>query len=186
MWKYVMVLTISLAVVSCDDDPVLPDLDPDEMRYDGANNSAPILPTGDAEAAIRFNGQTLDFYAGKKIDAVQYYIYNPPAVAEIVIYGQGSGNTPGAVLYEQTITSALGANSWNTIPLLSPLDLPTGEVWIGIRMEIASTSQVIGCDAGPAQEGGDWLFQSSDNAWLTFRGRGGESINWNIRAKVID
>jgi hypothetical protein len=44
---------------------------------------------------------------------------------------------------------------------------------------------VIGCDAGPSKDNGDWLYESGDGQWISFLDRGGDDINWNIRA-VID
>ena len=45
----------------------------------------------------------------------------------------------------------------------------------------------LGCDAGPTDGGGDWLFRDSDGEWDSFRQRaGGESINWNIRGIITE
>ncbi|HLF64051.1 MAG TPA: hypothetical protein VI603_09870 [Saprospiraceae bacterium] len=44
--------------------------------------------------------------------------------------------------------------------------------------------QVIGCDAGPSKDNGDWLYQSSDGLWRSFLDRGGDDINWNVRAGI--
>ena len=187
MWRYMTCLLLTLTLfVACDDDPVI-DFDPNLMHLDGENNTAPFLPQGIAEAAARFDAETLAQYAGKRIDNVDYFIYDLPDAAEIVIYGKGQGNEPGPILYESIITTALVGGGWNTIPLLEPLELPSDELWITIKMDIGTAgTQVIGCDAGPAEEGGDWLFESTDNQWRTFRSRSGSDINWNIRAVMID
>ncbi|MDX1410243.1 MAG: hypothetical protein R3330_18965 [Saprospiraceae bacterium] len=185
MWKYVGLLML-VALTACKDDPADP-FDPGLMHLDGANNTAPFLPAGTVEAAARFDADILAQYAGKRIDNVQFFIYDIPDEAHLMIYGQGQGNEPGPVLYESEITGALAQGGWNTLPLLAPLDLPSDALWITIRMQINNGGiQVIGCDAGPAQDGGDWLFESTDNQWRTFRARSGSNINWNIRAVMIE
>lgn len=177
---------ISVAFLACKDDPVDP-FDPNLLNHDGENNTAPFLPEGTVEAAARFDADILSQYAGKRIDNVDYFIYDLPDAAEIRIYGKGQNDQPGPLLYESVITTALAPGGWNQIPLLEPLDLPADELWITIRMQVGTAgTQVIGCDAGPAEEGGDWLFESTDNQWRTFRARSGSDINWNIRAVLID
>lgn len=188
--KYLLLICLGLtiAITSCkDDDDSGPDLDPDLMHLDGFNNSAPFLTAGTAEAAARFSPEIVDFYAGKQIDAIQYFVFDVPVTCEMILYGEGQGNAPGPQVYWEDITARLQENSWNTIQLAAPFDIPEGALWITMRMEIAAPGgQYIGCDAGPAEEGGDWLYESSDNQWLTFRSRSGVDINWNIRAMVSE
>ncbi|NBC09496.1 MAG: hypothetical protein GVY26_20080, partial [Bacteroidetes bacterium] len=46
--------------------------------------------------------------------------------------------------------------------------------------------QSIGCDAGPNQSNGDWLYDSNDSQWLPYTDRTPESINWNIRGELTE
>jgi hypothetical protein len=184
---FMLFVALSLAIAGCKDDDSGPDLDPNLMHLDGFNNSAPFLQAGTAEAAARFSQEIVDFYAGKQIEAIQYFMFGVPTSCELIIYEEGQSNAPGPQLYWEDITARLQPNTWNTIDLATPVDIPDGPMWISIRMDIDTPGgQYIGCDAGPAEEGGDWLFESSDNQWLTFRTRSGVDINWNIRAMVSE
>ena len=188
--KWTLLIAVVLGGVlltSCnDDDNVDFEFDPDLMHFDGANNTAPFLREGTAEAGAFFDADIVAMYEGKRIDAVEFYIYDVPDDAEIRIYAAGANNRPGQLLYDQTIIAALQPNQWNSIPLLAPLDLSTTGIWVCLWSSQQQALQVIGCDSGPAKTGGDWLFESSDNQWLSFRSRSGDSINWNIRAVMID
>ena len=180
------VVITALSLAACKDDPPSYNWDPQLMHVDGVNANAPFIPPGTVELAAQFGKDAMDFYAGKKIDAVQVFIFEVPTICDLVFYGKGDGNTPGAQIYSQTIDDALDADSWNIIELDQPLSFPTDELWISVRLEDAAGMQVVGCDSGPAIDGGDWMYQSSDNDWLTFRERSTDNINWNIRASVID
>lgn len=184
--KHLLVFLIFgvLVLAGCNDDETDVDFDPDVMHYDGFNASAPFFPAGTKVAAARFTTDITRLYEGKSIEAIRYYVYGIPSSCQLVIYGDGQGDSPGTVLYQGDITGDLIQNSWNTIPLPQPFAIDGSEIWIALRMEIVTPGQVIGCDEGPAVEGGDWLFESSDNQWLTYRTRDGTSINWNIRAMM--
>ena len=69
------------------------------------------------ELAAQFKSDAMNFYAGKKIDAIQLFIFEIPTVSSLVIYGKGNGSSPGPVLYEQDISDDLEANVWNVIEL---------------------------------------------------------------------
>jgi hypothetical protein len=179
-------LALMLAFSACDDDDDGFQFDPELMHYDGANANAPFLPTGNVEVAAQFRNNAMDFYRGKRIDAVQLFIYDVPESAKLILYGQGNGDEPGPILYQQEIADDLDPDAWNTIPLTQPLDMPDDELWIGLQLPDGGNQQVIGCDSGPAQDGGDWMYQEPDEEWRTFRERSTDNINWNIRASVTD
>ena len=128
----------------------------------------------------------MNFYAGKKIDAVSFFIYAETVPARLVIYEKGNNNEPGQELYMDDITGELSANSWVTIPVDPPVPVQEEGMWIAIRFPDGQNAQVIGCDAGPAEQGGDWWFESSIGEWRTFRQVAGDNINWNIRASMTD
>jgi len=181
-----ILLSLSLLVLSCNDDDLDFVYDPGRMHYDSENFTAPFLPSGTAEAAAKFPPKVLELYKGRQIDAIQLAIYEIPDACTLIIYGDGSANVPGPVLYQEDIRATLEANKWNTISLPSPIPIPDeGDLWIAIRSIHPDALQVIGCDPGPSKENGDWLFESSDGLWRSFLDRGGDDINWNIRA-VID
>jgi hypothetical protein len=185
--KQVAILTTIFLLFSyaCKEDTIDFDYDPGVMHYDGVNANAPFLPAGTTEAAARFPEKVLDYYRGKQIEAVDLYIYDLPESSTLIFYGSG-GSRPGIMFLEQDISNALDSSSWNTIPLDTPFPVPAfGDLWISLRMQDPSSLQVIGCDAGPNKEGGDWLYQSDDREWRTFRDRSTDNINWNIRAIVF-
>lgn len=187
MKQLIITSLCAVALLSaCKDDDLDFVYDPGRMHYDGPNLTAPFLPAGTAEAAAKFPPKILKLYEGRNIDAVQLSIYEIPDACSLVIYGNGSRNTPGAVIYEQDITGILEANKWNTIMLPSVIPIPSsGDLWIAIRSTQSDRLQVIGCDAGPSKDNGDWLYESGDGQWRSFLDRGGDDINWNMRA-VID
>ena len=186
--KYVTILLACSAMLflSCKDDAIDFDYDPGAIHYDGVNANAPFLPAGTTEAAARFPHDVLKRYEGKQIEAVDLYIYDIPASATLIFYGSGSSKKPGSSLFEAEITNEMGVSRWNTVTLDPPFQVPAnGDLWIALRVMNAEAIQVIGCDAGPNKEGGDWLYQSDDGQWRTFRDRSTDNINWNIRATVF-
>lgn len=185
--KQLLFLSAILILASaCKDDVIDFDYDPGLMHYDGPNANAPILPVGTNEAAAKFHPEVLDLYEGKQIEAVELFIYNTADLCELVFYGSGGENTPGTVLFQQDVTAQLDTFSWNTVQLNSPLAIPSnGDLWISLKTTDTEALQVIGCDAGPNREGGDWLYQSNDGAWRTFRERSPDNINWNMRAVIF-
>jgi hypothetical protein len=184
--KKLITIGFCIALLSaCKEDVLDFDYDPGRIHYDSENFTAPFLPTGTTEAAAKFTPRILDLYEGRQIDAVQVSIYNIPDAASLVFYGDGGKNAPGDILYEEDIRDLLIANQWNTIALTSPLPIPaSGDLWMSLRTTQAVGLQVIGCDPGPSKENGDWLYESSDGDWRSFLDRGGDDINWNIRAVV--
>jgi hypothetical protein len=191
--KNIILLTLCAAVyfTACKDDVLDFEYDPGRMHYDGPNFTAPFLPAGTTEASAMFPDKVLDLYEGKFIDGIELSIYDIPEACTLIIYGDGSGNTPGPVIYEEDIRSILEPGDgemgkWNTITLPSPIPIPSsGDIWVALRSTQSVATQVIGCDAGPSKDNGDWLYESSDGLWRTFLDRGGDDINWNMRA-VID
>lgn len=186
MKKIALLFLGALVFLSCDNDDLDFVYDPGRMHYDSGLFTAPFLPAGTAEAAAKFPPKILDLYEGRQIDAIELAIYDIPESCSLIIYGDGSGSVPGPVIYQEDIRAGLEANKWNTITLPSPITIPDeGDLWIAIRSVHPNSLQVIGCDPGPSKENGDWLYESSDGLWRSFLDRGGDDINWNIRA-VID
>lgn len=178
-------LGLSLIALSCNKDDGL-DLETNTIHLDGPNQSAPNLLTGSYEAAVRFTSDELNAYAGKDLLEVYFFLAALPADCTVKIYGPGTSVKPGALLYSATISSSLKAFDWNRHELRKPIAITGDDLWISIAFTHPATQQSIGCDPGPAAPDGDWLFQSSDNTWRTFRDRTRESINWNIRGRVSE
>lgn len=157
------------------------------LHYDTGNQSAPNLPAGKHEAAARFGSDKLAAYTGRKLTEVYFFLAAIPDECTVKIYGPGSAGQPGALLYSATISKSLKAFDWNRHELRLPISIDGNDLWISIALTHSATQQSIGCDAGPANGNGDWLYQDLDQAWKTFQARTRtESINWNIRAKVSE
>jgi len=174
---FLFICFAAVMIVSCGDDN-----DEQFLNYDGDNVNGPLFNPGAYVAAARFPGTVMTSFEGQVLDAVDLYILERPSSARLVILsGDGASTIPTGELTGQSLGS-LTQNSWNRITLNSPVTLDGSELWIGLDFSVATGSQVIGCDAGPANRNGDYLFQNSNNAWTTYRDlTTTESINWNIR-----
>ena len=185
---YLLILAVvGITTLSCgsDDEPI--PSDKTVLNYDGDNFNAPTLPQGLYEIAVRFPSVVTRNVEGRSIEQVSFYLYNAPAQLFINISPDFTPTLPGDILNTQQVT-LLDANSWNTVTLDQPYPLDGSPVWIGIEVSLDSQMQSVGCDAGPANANGDWLYDEDNREWDTFRSRtnDGESVNWNIRAVISD
>lgn len=175
--KFVLLFISCMMIVSCGDDP-----EEQFLNYDGDNVTGPVFNPGAYVTAVRFPANIMSIYRDDMLTAVDIYIVETPTSARLTILsGDGSSNTPTGEITGQSL-GALTPNSWNTITLNQPYQIDGSEIWIGLDFNVTSSIMVTGCDAGPANANGDYLFQDSDNEWTTFRDLTiTESINWNIR-----
>lgn len=175
-----------LGILSCGKDDDGNNNDNNVLRYDGENASSPIFPAGSHEAAARFPNFVLDQYEGKALSSVEIFVYDVPRSFTFNVYTSGSAAGPDILLQSDEVSSQMQANGINAITYDPPIPLD-GEIWLSASWTQTSEQQVIGCDAGPANANGDWLFLSTENdGWSTFRGITGESVNWNIRGILTD
>ncbi len=176
-------LLFAVLLFACEDEPLQL---PDTLHHDGENLTAPLLPAGGHQAAARFTPNDQQPYAGRQLTAVSYFLAGVPADCWVIVQGPGTTSSPGDTLYVARVTPEAKTAAWNEHTLPQPIPITgTEDLWISIGLRHTQSMQSIGCDAGPADPNGDWLFSDSDNQWLTFRQRtGSESINWNIRGKV--
>ncbi len=170
------------------DDEELPD---DETRvtlsYDGDNQTAPILGADTYDFALRFPASQMATYAGRKLEEVKFYILDKPAECEVRIFDAGTVDNHGAELYSADVISAVSSSSWNSHVLTTPLELTGDDIWVVVRTKHEGNIASIGCDNGPAKDGGDWIYAGIGTSWLTFRTfTGTENVNWNIRAYLAD
>ncbi len=175
----VLVLTLS----ACNND----NNDPDLLNYDTANITAPEFLPGDYEMSARFPASITDRYVGQFLEEVQVYFLNRPARAEIVVYGEGNFETPGAVLYSAVVTSDLRSQQWNTHTLSTPVEIPATDLWLSVKVRHIEAEGSVGCDIGPANVNGDLLF-SDATQWTTLRDftSNAININWNIRGVLSE
>lgn len=165
------------------------DEDPDRenvLRYDGDNNTGPFLPAGYFEAAARFTPNETSKYAGRKLDEISWYLGPAPATCIVKVYGPGTNNAPGALLYEAEVTNNIRTSGWNRHRLSPQIEITGEDLWLSIAFTHSAQQQSIGCDAGPRKANGDFLFRDSNNQWTTYQALTQESVNWNIRGLVVD
>lgn len=179
----IFLLGLFILLVSCEDDEPVQEF---FLNYDGDNVTAPYLEAGVHEAAARFRADRTGQYEGQFLNEVEFYLLELPTECEIRVYGPGTASSPGDLLYSQNVTNNISASSWNTHQLTTPVEITGGDLWICVRLTHSATNTTIGCDAGPTNPNGDWLYSDSDSAWLSFRDRTSQavSINWNIRGKI--
>jgi len=163
---------------SCKDDPN--DL---QLNHDGANFNSPELPAATYESAAMFPSAFDGNDAGNELYAIEYYIDQIPASAEINVY-RGGTNEPDSLVFSAPVLTQITQDSWNVATVSPPIVLDGGNFWISMRYSQTGTQRTLGCDAGPAVSNGDWLYDSQDGSWIPLSDRSTININWNLRAKV--
>ncbi len=154
------------------------------LKYDNGNFSGPLLEAGEHELAVRFSDDILSGHIGKKLTEVQVFVGNLPQACIIKIYKKGSATAPGTLIYQGNVLDNVTTGKWNNFKITPGIDITGEDLWVSVYVEHAAQQQSIGCDNGPRKNNADWLFSGSDQDWLTYQERTGESINWNIRAVV--
>ncbi len=128
------------------------------IRWDnGVNFDAIGLTSGGTfEVSARFPASIMGPLAGQGLTQVEIYINDVPSPCTIKIYDQGTATSPGTLLYSETIT-VVGV-SWNLITLATPVTVNGNDMWIGYELTHPAGLFPAGCDAGPAQADGDWIY----------------------------
>ena len=174
---------IVFLISACDKGDDSP-LTADTIHYDGDNFSAPLLAAGSYEAGAKFTFSKLQRFQGGQLTEVNMYIQSIPTNVEVKIYGEGNESEPGPLLYNED-WNGLTADSWNDHVLSNPVDITGSEMWVIVKYDHPSDMRSIGCDRGPADANGDWMFDYSKGIWETLRSFSSDAvdINWNIRAQ---
>ncbi len=158
-----------------------------QLSYDGSNVTAPLFPGGTYEGAVRFTPADLAGLSGKSLKEVIFYVLEEPRSATIRVYQGSASGGPGQQVFSQAVGNDIQPESWHRIALTSPVAIDASQdLWIGFRFEAGSENQVLGCDGGPADANGDFLFDSNDGLWqnLVLRTSFQIDINWNLRGVV--
>lgn len=158
-----------------------------ELRHDQGNITAPALQEGTNELAARFTRSDISEIVGGQLERVQVFLQRIPSRIDVVIYDEGTENAPGQVLFMQNVTANVTTTGLQEFRLSTPVTLAEREIWISARVVADQDGErIVGCDAGPAQTGGDHILLSRNFDWNTFRNLSGgaESVNWNIRGIV--
>ena len=156
------------------------------LNYDGDNNGAPELANGIYVAAARFPASVTAEFEGRQLEAVEFYLRNVPASTEILIFDEGTANSPGSILSSANVSALVTPDSWYRHELAFPVDIKASDLWIGVRVDHPETFASVGCDPGPAVSNGDLMLVNNGSEWTTLRNftNGEVDINWNIRGFV--
>lgn len=184
MKKVLLFLCLSLFIFSCKKDS-----EPDaELKLDRGSNAAPFLLAGEYIAAVRFPTSELSDFQGRKLESIEYYLQNTPTQCEVRVYSGSNGNVPDNLIYSESVTVDMEANSWNVHTIPNAINIDGDDLWIGVRIVLSAEDATIGCDVGPAVTNGDWFLSDANNTWTTYRDFTSPqvSINWNIRGKLSE
>ena len=177
-----LLVSLAAGLVSCEDDDDTAAAE-GVIQLDGPNQISPFLEAGVHRFAVRFDEATLGAYAGGNLRAARIFIGVPPDYMRVSVHAGGT-TAPGLEQTALEVTGFADQRGFVDYRLPSPVPIVGDEaLWIVAEVDLPATQQSIGCDAGPAVPGGDWLW--SGDEYLTFPERTGESVNWNIRG-VID
>jgi hypothetical protein len=180
---YVFSLLALLVFSSCEEEALGPNL----LSYDGDNLDAPQFLPGDYQMAARFPVSELQRFQGQLLEEIQVYIQDRPARAQIIVYGEGTANTPGPELYSANITTDLRRDQWNSHMLSTPIEISDQEIWLAIQVRHRDPMASVGCDPGPAVTNGDLMMDDNGN-WTDLRAftNNAIDINWNIRGVLSE
>ena len=174
-------LTAAVVFVACSQDEAKPYV----LNHDGANANAPDLPAGNYIFGARFTANELELYTDEFLTEIRFYVKNPPKNLYARVYDGGTATTPGNVIYESpALTALVETESWYTHTLTTPLKITGDELWLAVSFSHDANLRSIGCDSGPANPNGDFIFDESLNTWSRFSVETPESVNWNIRGKI--
>jgi len=195
MHRFLIAFCIAIVFVSCkkDEDPE-PDMVQNHapalaeglkgLHFDTYNIDAPTLLTGTYEMGARFSGSKLNEVMGGRLVQIQYYMMEKPNSAQLRVYAEGS-NVPAQMIYSANVLSEMERNKWNVHHVPDSVVINSNQLWITLFYQVSTEQKYLGCDPGPANANGDWMWLMADQNWERYESRSGTSINWNIRG-VID
>lgn len=129
--------------------------------------------------AVRFDAALLQPVSCGELGAVRFHWWSQvPQALAVKVFGAGTATEPGALLYEQAVTTLL-YDDWNVVTLASPVDLVGGDRWIALEVTSASRGAAsIGMDVGPKVAGVNFVYV--DGTWQEY----GNPYNFGIQALV--
>ncbi len=155
------------------------------LHYDDFNTDAPQMAPGTYEKGARFTQTQLTSVAGGRLVKVQYYMVEKPTTAQLRVYTSGSGaDGPADLVYSENVLPEMQRSSWNVHTLSDSVFIDSEMLWITLRYQVSSQEKYLGCDPGPANANGDWIFEMAEQNWERFIDRTGTNINWNIRGVI--
>lgn len=128
-----------------------------------------------------FPSEFLEPYEGMLLHQIEFYIFAKPVYLEARVYGQGTENSPGSLLFSKIIPVENIDQEWVVVNLDIPIEISGEDIWIGYEVENEYATGCIGTDTGPANTGyGDWYSDDGEN-WYSFSTESPWlDKNWNI------
>ena len=178
-----LVLSFLFVFVACDKDDNSDNAQ--LLKYDGSNANAPALPASNYIMGVRFPANETEVFMDSLLTEIRFYVQTPPKNLFVRVYGAGMDETPGDLLYESNaLTALVESDSWYTHVLTEDIVITGEEMWLAVAFSHDDLLRSIGCDSGPREGNGDFLFDEATNVWSTFFDGTGESVNWNIRGRA--
>ena len=175
-----------LSLTACGDDDSGSG-DPYILSYENGPDNAPALGPGTHVLLARFPSDYLQNNIGKKLNEIELYVDLGAVAYNALVLGPNSATAPGTELARIDFTNRVNDRKWYIIDLNDPIEITGEDIWIGVEVVHNQSAQTVGCDAGPRNPNGDWIWSSDSNVWQTFNARsGGEQVNWNIIGNLID
>jgi len=150
----------------------------DILHYDGDNDATPLFTAGRNEVAVKFPADLLINKIGKRVDEIQFYLYDVPETCQLIIYE----GIPGNIIYSADVVNQLTSNQWNTHILTEDVVIGNDDLWFSVVFTDPSDAHLIGCDSGPQVRNGAMILGPSDTSFIAFF----ISVNWNIRGILED
>ena len=162
--------------------------DPNQLSYENGPDTAPELGPGVHMLLARFPADYLRDRVGKKLNEIELFVDVGATSYQALVLGPNSATVPGMELARVDFTSSVNERKWYIIDDFPPIEITGEDIWIGIEVRHDQAAQTVGCDAGPRNSNGDWIWSSTTNQWETFNARsnGEAQINWNIIGNLID
>ncbi|MCF8365623.1 MAG: choice-of-anchor J domain-containing protein [Bacteroidales bacterium] len=152
------------------------------LHYDGENTGSVGLQNGgELIVAAMFPADLTIPYNQYLVKSLDVFLMSGAIETRIMVWGSGTPTEPGPLLYEQPFEPV--EFSWNNVPLSTPVFITGEDIWIGYSVSHDATYTPVGMDAGPAADGGDWIY--FNNEWTRMSDVSSFDANFNIRANLI-
>ena len=153
------------------------------LRYDKGDYATIGITNSDtATYANVYPGKMLSNLKGMQLSSVDVYVGDVAGSNSIVVYGQGSQTSAGAVLSEQSFQPV--DHAWNHVQLDKPVIIGDEDLWIGYKTAgFAENKYYVGIDEGPAVRGFGDVINIGGNYWWSM-GDLGYDEDYCIRGNV--